>query len=416
MEDTNSVLTKQVEQLKRENQELKRQALQYRMSQAISDDQLSQHMLQELDNYFPHDRTPWFLCILFHGEKSHKQFPEKRPMELIEEAFQGVLSEFGIPFFFETIGTVVCLLNVALPSAHPNPKQCFAGLCGTIRTALTEKHTSTVSQTNLSHISMSRISSMEGGPRLLYRSAVAVSEHRTRNSDVVCMAYDLKDMTAASPNRAFSLELEFWRHIQKRSFFSAAVALDQLIDATSFQQGSLERTLASVFSRMELVMTIVAQDQDSVVQTNSALSQLLPELSQANTFQEMREVSYDILATLEDLFCTPADGRNKKMPAIERFIQQNYTDQNLGAASISEEFRISTSYLSRIFRMDTGMGVVDYIHQVRIDAARKLLVTTDLSMEDIAVQSGFSNRWGFLRVFKELEGTTPGSYRLQNKA
>ena len=416
MEDTNSVLTKQVEQLKRENQELKRQALQYRMSQAISDDQLSQHMLRELDNYFPHDRTPWFLCILFHGEKSHKQFPEKRPMELIEEAFQGVLSEFGIPFFFETIGTVVCLLNVALPSAHPNPKQCFAGLCGTIRTALTEKHTSTVSQTNLSHISMSRISSMEGGPRLLYRSAVAVSEHRTRNSDVVCMAYDLKDMTAASPNRAFSLELEFWRHIQKRSFFSAAVALDQLIDATSFQQGSLERTLASVFSRMELVLTIVAQDQDSVVQTNSALSQLLPELSQANTFQEMREVSYDILATLEDLFCTPADGRNKKMPAIERFIQQNYTDQNLGAASISEEFRISTSYLSRIFRMDTGMGVVDYIHQVRIDAARKLLVTTNLSMEDIAVQSGFSNRWGFLRVFKELEGTTPGSYRLQNKA
>lgn len=416
MEDTNSVLTKQVEQLKRENQELKRQALQYRMSQAISDDQLSQHMLRELDNYFPHDRTPWFLCILFHGEKSHKQFPEKRPMELIEEAFQGVLSEFGIPFFFETIGTVVCLLNVALPSAHPNPKQCFAGLCGTIRTALTEKHTSTVSQTNLSHISISRISSMEGGPRLLYRSAVAVSEHRTRNSDVVCMAYDLKDMTAASPNRAFSLELEFWRHIQKRSFFSAAVALDQLIDATSFQQGSLERTLASVFSRMELVLTIVAQDQDSVVQTNSALSQLLPELSQANTFQEMREVSYDILATLEDLFCTPADGRNKKMPAIERFIQQNYTDQNLGAASISEEFRISTSYLSRIFRMDTGMGVVDYIHQVRIDAARKLLVTTNLSMEDIAVQSGFSNRWGFLRVFKELEGTTPGSYRLQNKA
>lgn len=104
------------------------------------------------------------------------------------------------------------------------------------------------------------------------------------------------------------------------------------------------------------------------------------------------------------------------MPAIERFIQQNYTDQNLGAASISEEFRISTSYLSRIFRMDTGMGVVDYIHQVRIDAARKLLVTTNLSMEDIAVQSGFSNRWGFLRVFKELEGTTPGAYRLQNKA
>ncbi len=100
------------------------------------------------------------------------------------------------------------------------------------------------------------------------------------------------------------------------------------------------------------------------------------------------------------------------MPAIEKFIQQNYTDPNLGAASLSEEFRISTFYLSRIFKADMGMGVLDYIHRVRIDAARELLISTDLTLDDVAQKTGFSNRWGFMRVFKQLEGTTPGAFRL----
>lgn len=411
-EKTYAMLKEETEMLRQENEMLKKQAMGYRMAQAISDDQLSRHIMAEMDSYFGPERYPWFVCILFHGGKPDKKMVvNKSPLEMVKDTYAPTLDPFGVPFFFETVGTVVCLLNAELPQDHQDSQQAGRAFCTRLQEALAQQYRNTGEETNLSHISISHISKMEGGPRMLYRSAVSVAEHRTANSEAVCMEGEWTPRENACADRAFTLELAFWSQIQARAFFDAAVTLDQLIDASSFQQGSLERTLASVFSRMELVLSILSQDTQGMRLDQSAVSHLLAEFSQVKTYQEMREISYDILATMEDLFVTPKNARNKKMIAIERYIQQNYYDQNLGAASLSEEFRISTSYLSRIFKADMGMGVVDYIHRVRIDAARELLLTTELPLEEIAEKSGFSNRWSFMRVFKNMVGTTPGAFR-----
>ena len=88
------------------------------------------------------------------------------------------------------------------------------------------------------------------------------------------------------------------------------------------------------------------------------------------------------------------------MAAIEQYIHQHYADPSLGTALISEEFKISTSYLARIFKADKGVSVTDYIHSVRTDAAKELLRTTTLSLDKVASKVGFSNRWVLIRIFK----------------
>ena len=60
------------------------------------------------------------------------------------------------------------------------------------------------------------------------------------------------------------------------------------------------------------------------------------------------------------------------MIAIEKYISDHYTDQTMSAASIAEQFKISPSYLSRIFKADMGIGIVEYIHRIRVEAAKKL--------------------------------------------
>ena len=167
---------------------------------------------------------------------------------------------------------------------------------------------------------------------------------------------------------------------------------------------------------MELALHTAGQENDQDVMADPLYLGLLQALTQVESYQEMREVCYDILANLEDRFYTPENARNKKMPGIEAYIRENYSDQMMGATSIADQFKISPSYLSRIFKADMGIGIVDYILTVRTEAAKKLLLETELSTNDIAVEVGFSNRWVLTRVFKKVVGGTPGVYRAQNTA
>ena len=166
---------------------------------------------------------------------------------------------------------------------------------------------------------------------------------------------------------------------------------------------------------MEIVLRSAIQENGGDPLKDPEFSSLLPTLSEADSFWVMRQTCYDILATLEDRFYTPPNSRNRKMPAIEAYIQEHITEQSLSAASIAEAYKISSSYLSRIFKADMEMGILDYIHRMRIDLVKKLLANTDLSMNEVSAKAGFSNRWSMTRVFKDLEGMTPGEFRTITK-
>lgn len=391
--------------LRQENQSLRQQLIQAQMERAICDEALSQHCATHMDEFFPTPLAPYFICILFHGgESSGSILPECSPLSEVSSVFSPILAEYGYPLFFETAGTVVCLLNTALPSHEGS---LYQPLIDTLTVCFPEPAASV----SLSHISVSRASSMREGPRRLFRAAEAVSEQRTSRSAFVCSEPELSAPSFGDFHQVFALEPLFWKQIQQRAFFDAATTLDQLVQVSRMEQGSLARTLASVFSRIELVLHTVIPETNEFPLENRAFAPLLKDLSEATTYQEMQDAAYDILATLEDQFYTPPDSRNRKMPAIEQYIHDHYTDQDLGATSIAETFKISTSYLSRIFKADMGTGLVDYIHTVRIQAAKKLLSSTNKTLDEIAVQVGFSNRWVFMRVFKQHAGCTPGTYR-----
>ena len=67
--------------------------------------------------------------------------------------------------------------------------------------------------------------------------------------------------------------------------------------------------------------------------------------------------------------------------------------------------------LSRMFKQQKGCGVLEYIHQYRIDQVQRLLVATKLELQDIAEQTGYENAKAMGRVFKKYTGITPSAYR-----
>lgn len=95
---------------------------------------------------------------------------------------------------------------------------------------------------------------------------------------------------------------------------------------------------------------------------------------------------------------------------IRIYIQRNY-QKNLTQDFIACLFYLNRSYMSTLFRKQTGQKFVDYLNQVRIEKAKTLLKNTDKKMYQIAKSVGYDNVKYFFRIFKKREKMTPEEYR-----
>lgn len=105
--------------------------------------------------------------------------------------------------------------------------------------------------------------------------------------------------------------------------------------------------------------------------------------------------------------------REWTVTAVDRailYIRQHYTEE-LSLSQVAAQVHLNPSYLSTLFKQKAGVSFVAFLQQTRIGAAKRLLRQTDLKIQAIAEQTGFSSLRHFNRAFKEEVGVTPRSYR-----
>lgn len=92
------------------------------------------------------------------------------------------------------------------------------------------------------------------------------------------------------------------------------------------------------------------------------------------------------------------------------YIQENYSDSMMNVSSVADRFDISIAYLSRVFKKYNGINISEYITGYRLERAKELLGEGKM-VGEVVSECGFGSLRTFLRVFKSVEGITPGQYR-----
>jgi len=82
--------------------------------------------------------------------------------------------------------------------------------------------------------------------------------------------------------------------------------------------------------------------------------------------------------------------------------------------SLAESLNISTVHLRRIFSHQVDKSPIKYINDMRIEQAKILLVTSNLTVGEIALSLGFADQFHFSKTFKNAVGLSPTEYRLIN--
>ena len=106
--------------------------------------------------------------------------------------------------------------------------------------------------------------------------------------------------------------------------------------------------------------------------------------------------------------------RHQLIPDCIQYLRENYS-KKVTIEELSNNFFLSKSYLSSLFKKATGSGVVEYLQHIRIERACELLTNTTLSITEISTQVGYTDYRFFNKSFKKITGVTAHEYRKKNE-
>ncbi len=147
--------------------------------------------------------------------------------------------------------------------------------------------------------------------------------------------------------------------------------------------------------------------------------QRIEEIQQViENFDTVEELFIDIKTPLTVVFERMLEWRkdNSNHTLLDKaklFIEDNYTDADLSLNQISDLFGMNPAHFSRTFKMGTGEKFVDYVTRIRMEHAKRRLIESDTSIQDIGFEVGYVHAVSFNRAFKKAAGVTPGDYRKQ---
>ena len=113
---------------------------------------------------------------------------------------------------------------------------------------------------------------------------------------------------------------------------------------------------------------------------------------------------------MENVSQEPEEQEERIINSITRFIQEHLAEE-MSLSVLSEEFHMNPQYISQLFKNEIGVGFLAYLTSIRMEKAKKLLLSTSLSIGEVAEQSGYGDYRVFTKVFKKSEGITPSQYR-----
>jgi len=105
---------------------------------------------------------------------------------------------------------------------------------------------------------------------------------------------------------------------------------------------------------------------------------------------------------------------NRRIALIHDYLMNHYREE-IDLMQLAELIHMAEGSLCRFFKMNVGSSVFEYLNQIKVELACKLLMDPDRGIVDVCLDSGFNNLSHFNKQFRKNTGTTPSEYRKRFK-
>ena len=164
---------------------------------------------------------------------------------------------------------------------------------------------------------------------------------------------------------------------------------------------------------MHFFANVIVQLKDRFPETYEMLSDRISfmEAAALPTENALVEWGQQKIAWLIEKQLSQGGGKsNKNIEKIKFFIEEHYS-KNITLADLAEQVYMNPAYISRVFKDKTGMTFSEYLTDVRIAAAARLLEQPNVYVYEVCEQVGYQNIKHFYKVFRKKMGCSPVEYR-----
>lgn len=149
-----------------------------------------------------------------------------------------------------------------------------------------------------------------------------------------------------------------------------------------------------------------------VIESESGLLNECKNIMKENCMDDYEEKVMELVLSIHEKINHQFD-QNKnqaKMKQAVEYIKENYA-KDLNMAVVSNDLSMNYSLFSYSFKEYTGCNFVNYLKEIRMKEAKRLLADTDLKIIEISQKVGYDNEKHFMKMFKATCGVSPTEYR-----
>ncbi|WP_135555519.1 helix-turn-helix domain-containing protein [Paenibacillus cymbidii] len=275
-------------------------------------------------------------------------------------------------------------------------------------------------------VSVSRIHSTVLGIAQAYREALDAMEYKMITGDGSVIAFeDIRAASGQMPHASFyypvQVEQTLINYVKIGEYEKAKITLDEVI-ARNIGAPAVSVPLAKclMFNVINTMIRAVSElggmDHERLSTNAVAVESLLhcqtiPEMQTSiNRFlQEVCDFTNEKKRLQQQT--VRQQQLHKLSEDIKTFVERRYDDPNMNITMVGEHFRMKYTYLSKLFKDETGIGLLDYMNRVRIDKAKEHLLREGVAVHEAASRVGYNDVNVFIRAFKKQTGLTPGQFK-----
>lgn len=370
--------------------------------------------------YDIHELNGDFLIMILRIDNifsTNKHFDPGLAIFIVRNIIEELLSDKFLGFTAEVDGMICCLVNIRNDDKeefrYKDIKEEINSIALKIIEFLDKNFSFTLS------VAVSGRHSTVLGTTEAFSEAMKVMEYKILIDEVNPVVYydtiiSRSVTSGTEASEIFNKERQFINCIEAKDYKRAeAIIKDIILNDIPKSTYSLQIVKCRIFGLLHLMFNRIDEikiaTDAKVFDDVGAVKRLLD----SKTLPEIQKQVNYIFNKIGDYYNSVSfnNSIHDKNDQILEYVKINFTDSGISISMLADKFETNISSLSRSFKKNMGIGLLDYIHKLRLEKAKELIKSTEMNIKDIAVAVGYYNNLAMLRSFKRYEGITPSRFR-----